>query len=53
MESKNTGVGCHFLLQGIFPIQESNPSLLMLYQLSYKGSPVNLSIYLFFSKGLL
>ena len=24
----NTGVGCHFLLQGIFPTQESNPSLL-------------------------
>ena len=23
--SKNTGVGCHFLLQGIFPIQDSNP----------------------------
>ena len=25
---KNTGVSCHFLLQGIFPIQESNPHLL-------------------------
>ena len=25
---KNTGVGCHFLLQGIFPTQRSNPSLL-------------------------
>ena len=23
----NTGVGCHALLQGIFPIQESNPYL--------------------------
>ena len=22
---KNTGVGCHFLLQGTFPTQESNP----------------------------
>ena len=22
--SKNTGVGCHFLLEGIFPTQESN-----------------------------
>ena len=22
---KNTGVGCHFLLQGIFPTQGSNP----------------------------
>ena len=27
---KNTGVGCHFLLQGIFPTQGSNPSLLCL-----------------------
>ena len=39
---KNTGVGCHFLLQGIFLIQELNPSLLhcrqILYQLSYLGS---------------
>ena len=25
---KNTGVGCHSFLQGIFPIQESNPGLL-------------------------
>ena len=25
---KNTGVGCHFLLQGIFQIQGSNPHLL-------------------------
>ena len=25
---KNTGVGCRFLLQGIFPIQRSNPRLL-------------------------
>ena len=28
--SKNTGMGCHFLLQGIFPTQGSNPSLLCL-----------------------
>ena len=39
---KNTGVGCHFFLQGIFPTQESNPGLLncrqILYQLSYKRS---------------
>ena len=38
---KNTGMGCHFLLQGIFPSQGSNPGLLQckqtLYQLSYKG----------------
>ena len=25
---KNTGLGCHVLLQGIFPTQESNPHLL-------------------------
>ena len=25
---KNTRVGCHFLLQGIFPTQGSNPRLL-------------------------
>ena len=27
---KNTGVGCHLLLQGIFPTQGSNPRLLYL-----------------------
>ena len=40
---KNTGVGCHFLLQGIFLTWGSNPGLLhcrqILYQLSHKGSP--------------
>ena len=39
----NTRVGCHFLLQGIFPTQGSNPGLLhcrqTLYQLSHQGSP--------------
>ena len=39
----NTRVGCHFLLQGIFPTQGSNPGLLhcrqTLYQLSHPGSP--------------
>ena len=38
---KNTGVGCHDLLQGIFPTQRSNPGLLhcrqILYQLSHQG----------------
>ena len=38
--------GLHFLLQGIFPTQESNPGLLhcrqILYQLSYEGSPYSL-----------
>ena len=42
---KNTGVGCHDLLQGIFPTQGSNPGLShcrrILYQLSYQGSPGN------------
>ena len=40
---KNTGVGCHFLLQGIFPTQGSNPGLphcrQTLYCLSHQGSP--------------
>ena len=27
---KNTGVACHFLPQGIFPVQASNPRLLRL-----------------------
>ena len=42
---KNTGVGSLSLLQRIFPTQESNWGLLhgrwILYQLSYRGSPVN------------
>ena len=25
--SKSTGVGCHFLFQGVFPTQQSNPHL--------------------------
>ena len=40
---KNTGVGCHALLQGIFPPQGSNSGLLhcsrILYHLSHQGSP--------------
>ena len=40
---KNTGVGCHALLQGIFPIWGWNQGLLpcrwILNHLSYKGSP--------------
>ena len=43
---KSTGVGCHVLLQGIFPTQGSNPSIphcrQILYQLSYQGSPSHL-----------
>ena len=41
---KNTGVGCHALLQGIFPTRGSNPSLphrrRILYHLSHQGSPL-------------
>ena len=44
---KNTGVGCHSLLQGIFLTQRSNPSLLhcrqILYHLSYREFPDHLS----------
>ena len=40
---QNTGVGSHFLLQGIFPTQGSNPGLPhcrhILFQLSHQGSP--------------
>ena len=42
---KNTGVGSHCFLQGIFPTQGSNLGLLhhrrILYQLSHQGSPSN------------
>ena len=56
---KSTGVGCHFLLQGIFPTQGENPGLphcrQTLYYLSHKGellwwiqfSSVAQSIWLF------
>ena len=41
---KNTGVGCSFLLQEIFPTQESNLGFLhcrqTLYPLSHQGSPI-------------
>ena len=41
---KNTGVGCHILLQGIFTNKGSNPPLLWKADslpLSLKGSPMN------------
>ena len=47
---KSAGVDCHFLLQGIFPTQESNPGLphcrQMLYRLSHQGTviPIPLSL---------
>ena len=41
---KNTGVGCHSLLQGLFPTQGSNPGLPLcrwiLYHLSHQGSHI-------------
>ena len=41
--SKNTGVGSHVLLQGVFPTQGSNPDLSncrwILYHLNHQGSP--------------
>jgi len=40
---KNTAVGCHALLQGIFPTQGSNPGLphcrWILYQLNHQEIP--------------
>ena len=53
---KNTGVGCHSHLQGIFPTQGSNPGLphcrQILYQLSHQGSPRILEWVAYtFSKG--
>ena len=42
---ENTGVGCHVLLQGIFPTQGSNPGLphcrQILYYKNYQGSPLH------------
>ena len=32
---KNTGIGCHYLLQGIFPTQGSNPGFLHCRQILY------------------
>ena len=46
--SQEYGVGCHFLLQRIFPTQGSNPGLLhcrqMLYPLSHQGSQTILPV---------
>ena len=42
-QAKNTGVGCHFLLQGIFPTQGLNPVSCVVgrcfYGLSHQGNP--------------
>ena len=53
---KNTGVGCHALLQGIFPTQGSNLRLLLgrqiLYHEGYLGSCLKKQLYsgFFFKK---
>ena len=44
---KNTGVGCNSLLQGIFPIQGSNPYLhcrQILYHLSHHQASNSISL---------
>ena len=50
---QESGVGCHFLLHGIFLTQGLNPGLLhcrqMIYQLSYEGSPSELHVFFMFS----
>ena len=38
---KNFGVGCHFLLQGIFPTQGSNPGLLCLLHWQADSLPLS------------
>ena len=38
---KNTGMGCHFLLQGIFPIQGSNPRFLHLLHWQVSSLPLS------------
>ena len=47
--NKNTGLGSHFLLLGIFTTQGSNLGLLhyrqILYQLSYEGNPYSIYSY--------
>ena len=49
LPGKNTGMGCHFLLQGIFLTQGLNQSLLhcrqILYHLSYQRPSIYLCIF--------
>ena len=51
---KNIGVGCHFLLQGIFPTQGSNPGLQhcrqVLYPLSHQRSPKHSKVVVLYTK---
>ena len=52
---KKTGVGCHSLLQRIFPTKESNPSILnwrqILYHLSHQWSLQYIYIYIYLIYG--
>ena len=54
---KNTGVGSHSLLQGIFPTQGLNPRLLhlrqILYSLSHQESPFIYYIYYYIKSAIL
>ena len=47
--SQKTGMGSRSLLQGIFPIEGSNPGLphcrWILYQLSHQGSPPSIRVF--------
>ena len=45
---KNIGVGCHALLQEIFPTQGSKPLRGILYQLSHQESPFVCKSHIFF-----
>ena len=56
---QSTGVGSHFLLQGIFPNQGWNPGSCdfphcrqILYQLSHQGSPVDREIVIKDASGM-
>ena len=58
--SENTGIGCHALLQGIFPTQESNPHLLCLLHwqagslpLAPRGKPLRQIYDIIFANGKL
>ena len=42
---KNTGVGCHFLLQGTFPTQRLNPGLLHCRQILLPSEPTGKPYY--------
>ena len=51
---KNTGIDCHFLLQGIFPTQGSNPRLLhyrqILYHWATRNAPSSYRLVCFFEE---